>query len=423
MLLRIAKIWLFSSLLMVSSAAAQQIIDRIVAVVDDELILQSELEQALQFEISQQALTATDKDRFRDQLLEAMVNDKVLLIKAKRDSIVVSDNEVDDALQEQLDRIKAEVGSEEGYEKLLEREGITERELRRRYRSQIRNYLLKQKVMASLSNQIVISYKDVVDFYNAHIDSLPPRPQMVSLSQIFLRFPDHEDESYQKISELLQRIHQGEDFAQLAKKYSQDPGSAEAGGDLGFFSPGTMLPEFEEIAFSLSPGTVSDVVRTTAGYHLIKVEEKKGDKIRARHILIRVSPTKADVKTVAAELETLRTRTLNGEDFSELAQKYSMDIQSAAQGGLLGWFSVEQLPPAFKQIATKLEVGQISAPIPIDSGMCIFRLNDSQPQRPLELEQDRDLLDNMLRQEKLRQTFDRMIASLKQQIYIDIRRD
>lgn len=423
MFLRRAKIWLFSSLLMVSSAAAQQIIDRIVAVVDDELILQSELEQALQFEISQQALTAADKDRFRDQLLEAMVNDKVLLIKAKRDSIVVSDNEVDDALQEQLDRIKAEVGSEEGYEKLLEREGITERELRRRYRSQIRNYLLKQKVMASLSNQIVISYKDVVDFYNAHIDSLPPRPQMVSLSQIFLRFPDHEDESYQKISELLQRIHQGEDFAQLAKKYSQDPGSAEAGGDLGFFSPGTMLPEFEEIAFSLSPGTVSDVVRTTAGYHLIKVEEKKGDKIRARHILIRVSPTKADVKTVAAELETLRTRTLNGEDFSELAQKYSMDIQSAAQGGLLGWFSVEQLPPAFKQIATKLEVGQISAPIPIDSGMCIFRLNDSQPQRPLELEQDRDLLDNMLRQEKLRQTFDRMIASLKQQIYIDIRRD
>ncbi|MCK4416556.1 MAG: SurA N-terminal domain-containing protein, partial [Candidatus Latescibacteria bacterium] len=187
MFLRRAKIWLFSSLLMVSSATAQQIIDRIVAVVDDELILQSELEQALRFEMSQQALTATEKYQLRDQLLEAMVNDKVLLIKAKRDSIVVSDNEVDDALQEQLDRIKAEVGSEEEYGKLLEREGITERELRRRYRSQIRNYLLKQKVMASLSNQIVISYKDVVDFYNAHIDSLPPRPQMVSLSQIFLR--------------------------------------------------------------------------------------------------------------------------------------------------------------------------------------------------------------------------------------------
>ncbi len=423
MFLRRAKIWLFSSLLMVSSATAQQIIDRIVAVVDDELILQSELEQALRFEMSQQALTATEKYQLRDQLLEAMVNDKVLLIKAKRDSIVVSDNEVDDALQEQLDRIKAEVGSEEEYGKLLEREGITERELRRRYRSQIRNYLLKQKVMASLSNQIVISYKDVVDFYNAHIDSLPPRPQMVSLSQIFLRYPDHEDESYQKISELLQRIHQGEDFAQLAKRYSQDPGSTEAGGDLGFFSPGTMLPEFEEIAFSLSSGTVSEVVRTTAGYHLIKVEEKKGDKIRARHILIRVSPTRADVKAVAAELESLRARTLNGEDFSELAQKYSVDIQSAAQGGLLGWFSVEQLPPVFKQTISRLEVGQISAPIPIDSGMCILRLNDSQSQRPLELEQDRDLLDNMLRQEKLRQTFDKMIASLKQQIYIDIRKD
>ena len=416
-----AKILLFFSLLMVSSAAAQQIVDRIVAVVDDEIILQSELQQALQLEISQRPATAAQKEQLRKQLLEAMINDKVLLIKAKRDSIVVTEKEVDDALQEQLDKIKDQMGSEQEYEKLLAREGMTERELRRRYRVQIRNYLLKQKVMASLGSQIVISYKDVVDFYHTHIDSLPLRPQMVNLSQIFLRLPNHEDESYQKLSELLQRVRQGEDFAHLAKKYSEDPGSAELGGDLGFFSPGTMLPEFEKAAFSLKLGEVSDVVRTSAGYHIIKLEEKKGDRIRVRHILIRVGPTTADVRAAAAKLETLRTRALNGENFSELAQRYSMDSQSAGQGGLLGWFSVDQLPPAFKQAISKLKVGQISSPIRTDSGMCILRLNENQPQRPLELEKDRDLLENMLRQEKLRQAFDRMIDSLKRQIYIDIR--
>jgi len=416
-----AKIFLFFSLLMVSSAAAQQIVDRIVAVVDDEIILQSELEQALQLEISQRLATGAQKEQLRKQLLEAMINDKVLLIKAKRDSIVVTEKEVDDALQEQLDKIKDQMGSEQEYEKLLAREGITERELRRRYRVQIRNYLLKQKVMASLGGQIVISYKDVVDFYNTHIDSLPLRPQMVNLSQIFLRLPNHEDEIYQKLSELLQRVRHGEDFAQLAKKYSEDPGSAELGGDLGFFSPGTMLPEFEKAAFSLKLGEVSDVVRTSAGYHIIKLEEKKGDRIRVRHILIRVGPTTADVRAAAAKLETLRTRALNGENFSELAQRYSMDTQSAGQGGLLGWFSVDQLPPAFKQAISKLKVGQISSPIRTDSGMCILRLNENQPQRPLDLEKDRDLLENMLRQEKLRQAFDRMIDSLKHRIYIDIR--
>ena len=403
---------------------AEQLYDRIIAVVDDQVILQSELREVLGLELLRRGIEPDQKEmveQLKKELLEAMINDRVLLIKAKRDSIVIKDREINDALNEELERIKGQFSSPQEYERQLKREGLTERELRKRYREEIKNYLLKQKVMASLAQGITVSRREVVDFFRANADSLPRQPEMVNISHILLKPSVDREQAYQRIQQLLERIRSGEDFDMLAQEYSEDPGSAGEGGDLGWFTRGTMLPEFEEVAFSLEPGQISDVVETDLGYHIIKVEEKDGDKVRARHILIRTAPSEDDIKAVVNRLAELRRKVVDGEDFADLARMYSQDTQTAAEGGLLGWIALDQLPPAFKTAIDRLSVGKTSQPFRSWLGFHIVRLNERKSERPLSLEQDYQLLENMVRQEKLKEAFNRLIASEKQKIYVDVR--
>ena len=410
-----------------AAKAPPQVLDRIIAVVDREIILLSELQWNLQMEIIQQRLDprrdAVKIKALEQELFENMVSDAILLAKARADSVVVTPKEIEKALKEELDALKERYGPEE-YARMLRQQNLTEKDIRDKRRLDIRNYLLKQRVVESLGRKITISYKDVTDFYTTYKDSLPQKPESVNISHIMLNvLPGEERRSKarEQLSEILKRVREGEDFAELAKQYSQDSGSSEAGGDLGYFEKGTMVLEFERAAFLLEPGEVSDIVETQFGYHIIKVEEKTLQGVRARHILMVPPTTSDDEQEVVHRLDALRQRALAGEDFAGLAKRYSEYGLSAPLGGELGWFQVSDLPADFKPVVDALEPGGISAPVKSEGGFHIIRLNEREQGGPLTLADDREALERIVHQQKLSEAIEEALAHERERIYVSIR--
>ena len=225
-------------------------------------------------------------------MLDRMIEDKVLLVEAERDtSINVTNKDIEAALTSQIEKIKSQFASEDAFLAQLRAEGLTLKELRAQYRDEVRNQLLKEKFIQQKLEKVHISSGEVKEFYEANRDSLPEKPAGVRLAHILISTTPGQatqDSLFSMPNSSAARRLSGEDFAALAKSYSQDP-SAGDGGDLGWFSKGAMVPEFEEAAFALQPGQISDVIQTQFGFHIIKCTGRKEDKIRVSHILIRLT--------------------------------------------------------------------------------------------------------------------------------------
>ena len=410
-----------------ASSDGPQLLDRIIAVVDREIILLSELQWNLQMEIIQQRLDirrdAAKIEVLEEYLFENMVNDAILLAKARADTVLVSSREVEDALKEELASLKEQYGTEE-YARMLRQQSMTEKDIRDRRRRDIRNYLLKQGVIESLGRNITVSYKDVADFYEAYRDSLPEKPEQVHISHIMLRVKPGEEkkaEVRQRLMAILERAKAGEDFAELAKQYSEDIGSAQNGGDLGFFEKNTMVPVFEKAAFSLEPGEISDIIETQFGYHIIKVEEKTPRGVRARHILMGATTTSEDEPQIIEQLNMLRKRVLEGEDFAELARGYSEYEASASIGGMLGWYQVDNLPEDFKPVVDALKPGEVSAPVKSEQGYHIICLNEREEGGSVTIEHDRETLERMVHQQRLSEAIEEALDRERERIYMDVK--
>ena len=419
---------LMLALCFTTSYGEEEVLDRIVAVVDDQIILHSELKENVRLEMFQRGLSPErDQEQVKaleKEILDGMIADQILLAKAKDDSVLVKQKEIDEVLQDQLTRIREQAGSEEAYQRQLEAGGVTERDLKKRFRGEIRNYLMKQKMLGSLVQEIGVSNREVEAFYETYKDSLPVQPERVHISHILIRPKvggEDQDALLDKANKILAEAQAGADFSELARTYSQDPGSAQRGGDLGYFGPETMLPEFERVAFALQPGTVSDIVKTRLGYHIIRVEDRKGDRIHARHILLIANITKKDEQKAFEILTGLREKIRSGADFGELARTFSDDPPTASEGGDLGWIPVERLPSDFKPVTDQLEPGQVSEPVQSSSGYHLIRLNEREKGGTITLQSDRALLENLARQQKLKEGFDEMIEKERARIYVDVR--
>ncbi|NIM99968.1 MAG: hypothetical protein GTO24_18405, partial [candidate division Zixibacteria bacterium] len=363
------------------AALAQQVLDRIVAVVGNQIILQSELDIQFDLYTDQMGITPrTDKERseLKKQLLERMINDRLLLIAAQQDTTIeVTAKEVDQAVDGQLAKVKSEF-SEEEFEAQLQAEGLTESELRKKYREQMKNQMMIDRLVSFRLSKVSVSTREVKDFYQTYKDSIPDQPEAVKLSHILLEITPSQstlDSLKSRAGRILKQAKNGKDFAQLAASYSDDP-TAKEGGNLGFFRHGDMIPRFEEVAFALEPGEISDIVETEFGYHIIKVEEKEGDQVRARHILFLVGPSRSDTMRVQEVADSLYRQLLEGAEFAQLTKEFSADEESKKMGGELGWYPVEQMTPEFKEGVSTLEIGEISPPLESEFGVHILKVLD-----------------------------------------------
>lgn len=406
---------------------AVEVLDRIVAVVGNQIILESELKAQLALYATQFGVDLKDDQKRKElekEILEQMINDNLLLIQAQKDTTIeVTSKEVETAVEEQMKKVKSQFSLEEAFQDQLKTERLTENELKKKYKEQIKKQMLIDKLTSKKLSQVSVSTKEVKDFYEAYKDSIPNQPESIKLSHILLEIKPSQstmDSLKKKAEMVLDLVRKGEDFAKLAEEYSDDP-SGKNGGDLGFFKKGDMIEKFEKVAFALNPGETSDLVETEFGYHIIKVEDKKDDLVHARHILILVRPSREDTIRVENLADTLHDRLLKGADFGELAKEYSVDEESRKMGGELGWYPVAQMTPEFKEGVKDLKIGEISKPIKSQFGIHILKVSDRKEQRELTLEDDWDTIKDMARRKKTNQEVAKWVEKMRQETYVEIR--
>ncbi len=343
------------------------LIDEVVAVVGNNYILRSDVEISyLQLKRNFEGISP---DSAKCIILDQLLVDKLMLYKAEIDSVVVSDERVESELDRKLKMLSQEYGGMDKMESIL---GKSAGELKSENREKIKVQLRVQEIRQGILRDVKVGPSDVQSFFKKiPKDSLPYNSAEVEVS-IFLRKPhvtaDEKAFAYQTLVGIRGQIMNGKDFASMALLYSQDPGSARNGGDLNYFGRNEMMPEFEATAFKLKPDEVSRIIETPFGYHIIKLIDRKGERVRARHILIKPQTINEDVRNAKHFCDSIRQLVINKTaKFEDLVKKYSDDEESRTNGGFItdpstgqARISVEELDKELNFIIEKMKPGQVS---------------------------------------------------------------
>jgi len=406
----------------VGAAARGEIVERIAAVVGDRIILASEVASQVQLYMMQAGRDADlDLNQLADDILDEMVNDALILSAAEEDTtIVVSDGEVESALNEHIASLVARFPSEEAFLEQLRMEGWTKRSYERRLRTQISEQLKKEKIIARKLSDVSVSRQEVEEFYEAYADSLPDLPVKVRLAHILVGFevsPKTDDSLRLLAEEAREKAVDNGDFVALAAQY----GDEVIGGRIGFVKRRELVPEFARAAFSLRPGSISGPVRTEYGWHIIKSHYRYGDSVDVSQVLFPAIPSAADSARARFTADSLYQEILAGADFKELAKLNSDDDATRATGGEMEEMTLNQLRPEFVTAIEGLTEGEISPPVSSARGYHIIRLLEKREGRPMNLEDDFDIVRRIASQEKTSRMVEEWVDKLKEKVYVDIR--
>ena len=410
------------------------LIDKTVAVVGNEMISLSQLEQEVQMMRAQGM--ASDRN-MRCELLEQMMESKLFLMQARLDSLSVNNDIVEGELRNRLDMIRSQLGGDEEVEEYF---GKPLYKLRQEWRRSLEDMSLTQQMQSNIMSDIPeITPYDVQQYIDStDAEDLPMVPVKYQLSQICI-YPDREAANLavkERLLAIRERIINGEKFSTLARIYSQDPGSARRGGELGMASKSIFWPAFSDAAMALKPGIVSQIVETPDGFHIIEVLEKKGDMFNARHILMKPEYTADDRENAFRVLDSLKTELANGAVTFELAARfYSEDPATKTNGGQMSdpntgssYFEIDQLKPQDYAAIKDLKEGGISEPVEsLDnegrSGNTVYKIIKVDriiPAHTASFSEDYDLMLSQVKQEKSVEAIDAFINDKIATTYIVI---
>ncbi|MFN2395647.1 MAG: peptidylprolyl isomerase [Bacteroidales bacterium] len=362
-------------------AQEKVIIDQVVAVVGNSSILKSDLYNQ-QRQLESQGVSFGSNAQC--ELLDEMLYQKLLFNQAVIDSIEVSDMQVEQILERRLRFFIQQIGSREQLEAYY---GKTIDELKDEFRPLIREQELSQMMESQITENVRVTPSEVRSFFNnLPPDSIPTVESETELAQIVIKpqvEPDEIAETKRRLNELRERILQGESFNTLAILYSEDPGSARRGGELGFYGRGELYPEFEATAFGLRPGEVSEVIETQAGFHIMQMIERRGEQINVRHILMQPQISPLQLSKARSKLDSIRNLIINEEmTFAEAAMKFSDDPGKINGGAMINpytnttRFRNEEIDQNLFFVVDRLEEGEISSPVPMmaEDGKQAFRI-------------------------------------------------
>lgn len=410
------------------------IIDKTVAVVGDEMIKISDLEEEVRIMMAQGFVSERDA---RCEILENMMVSKLFLMQARLDSLAVNNDMVEGELRNRIDQFRTYFGGDEGVEKQF---GKPLYKLRQEWREAFQDQSLTQQMQQNIMSDIPeVTPYDVEEYLKkTEPDDLPVVPVKYQLSQICI-YPDREAANMavkERLLAIRERIINGEKFSTLARIYSQDPGSAMKGGELGMASKSIFWPAFSDAAMSLKPGVVSQIVETPDGFHIIEVLEKKGDMFNARHILLKPEYTAQDRETAFHVLDSLRTEMENGAVSFEMAARfYSEDPATKTNGGQMAdpntgssYYEIDQLKPQDYAAIKDLKEGEVSEPVEsLDNegrdGNTVYKIikvDRILPAHTASFEEDYSLLSDQVKQEASMKAVDDFIASKLKTTYIVI---
>ncbi|MBS1516669.1 MAG: peptidylprolyl isomerase [Bacteroidetes bacterium] len=405
---------------------SQQEGDRILAIVGNDIITESDFQYQIQLYARQNQLTEISPYVVQ-QIFQSILTNKIILAKAEQDSIVISEDEINRELDNRIKTLISQVGSEE---KLQEMYNMSLTKIKILLRDDLSKNMKAEKLKRQkFSGNIKVSDREIKDFFETYKDSLPQVNEEFEIATILLerKVSEAEKKEAKRIAEqILDSIKNGADFSELARRNSQDSLSAIEGGDLGYAKKGTFVKEFEDAVFSLSPGEVSGVVETEFGYHIIKLNEKQGDKVKSQHILIRFPKFESSDFETINFLDELRTRIISGEiTFEDAAKQYSQDPQAKKTGGYAGKVSAELLDSSTVEKLRLLSAGQITNPIRVGSdtqyGYEIIKLIDIIPPHKLTLKDDYERVKAYAANFKENKEMEKWINELRESIYVDVK--
>ncbi len=410
------------------------LIDKSIAVVGNEMISLSQLEENVQ--MTRLRGMMSDKN-VRCDLLEQMMISKLFLMQARLDSLNVNNEMVESEMSARINQLRTELGGDEGVEKYF---GKPMYKLRQEWRETLQEQSLTQQMQSNVASKIPdLTPLDIEAYVKAaDKEDLPVVPIKYQISQICI-YPDREAANMavkERLLAIRERIINGEKFSTLARLYSQDPSNAMRGGELGMASKSIFWSAFSDAAMALKPGVVSQIVETPDGFHILEVLEKKGDMFNARHILLKPEYTSEDREKAFGVLDSLRTQILEGNiPFPLAARFYSQDPSTRTNGGQMAdpqtgasYFEIDQLKPQDYAAIKDLKEGEISQPIEsLDNegrnGNLVYkivRVDKIIPAHTATYESDYDLLVNRVKEEASMKAVDDFIDSKIKSTYIVI---
>ena len=411
--------------LLVSSLSAQQeiLLDRVASVVEDKIVLLSDVVLAANAVAAQQQINPNTNPSAYQKLLESsresMVEQLLIIEMAEQDSVEVLDKDIDKALNQQIENIIAQAGSKEQAEVAL---GKKISDFKRSYRDDMRGKLLAEKYTSSLTASISVSRGDVLDFFNTYKDSIPSFPTLYKTHHILLEIRPSEEssnKSFLKALSIRDEILGGLSFSEAAKKYSADPGSKDQGGNLGYVPRGTFVKEFDKVVFTIEKNVLTEPIKTQYGYHLIEVLERTGEKVLSRHILIRTETTDLDKRKTYDTINDIKNNINSFEDFSEAALNFSDDKTSNTNKGFLGMIDLDYYQvPELKQEIKGIEIKTVSNPISTDFGYHLIWVDEIKEGGPPNLNSNWLDLEKMALNKKKSDWYNNWISEIKSNFYI-----
>lgn len=424
--------------LVASPAAAQQseVVDEIVAVVGDEIVLQSEVD-AMLANLVRQNPQASFSDEMWMTALDQIINQHVMTVVAKRDTnITVSQEQVDQSLEQRIDQMIQQVGGQARLEELYGKSLVR---IRAEIRDDFRDQLLAEQLQQTKMRDIRITPSEVREWFAQFpTDSLPTIPDLVRVSHI-VRYPEVTEDAKAEAREIITAIRDsivtgGGSFEELARQFSEDPGSAPSGGRIENTNLGDLVPEFAAVASRIPVGQVSQVFESPFGYHILRVNERRGEIIDFNHILVRIDDTNIDPTPTIDYLSAVRDSIVNQNmPFAVMAKRHSQDERSAQLGGRVidpqtgeRDLLLENLGALWQATLDTMEVGEISEPARVElesdrQAYHIVQLQRRTPEHQVDLDTDFERIEQYALQEKRARVLQQWINQLRDQVYVDLR--
>lgn len=408
-------------------------VDRVVAVVGSKPIMWSEVQEVMNFQRQQGAQIPQDSAgffAFARGIISDLVDQEVLIATAKQYKIEINDSDVLQQVETEMKKIRDQFKTEQEYRDVLKSEGFgTVEELRKMRMDRAKRDLFQQRAIDSLKAKgrmpaVAIAESEITEAFEKAKDRLPQRPATVTFRQIVVS-PKPTEASRKatlaKMDSLRAEISKGTDFETVAKRESQDPGSRELGGDLGWARRGAMVPAFDQMMFTLAPNVVSPTVETVFGAHIIRVDRIRPAEVKARHILLRWKMDSADVKRARVQGDTVLAAWTKGMSFDSLVTKYHDDAELRLMADPV---PRDSLPVEYREAIKNAKAGEFVGPFLIPnpqnglSKVVVMQLTSSEAGGPMKVSDVRDRIRSQLAQEK---TARRILDQLRKEMYVSIR--
>lgn len=411
------------------TVVSPRLVDRIVAIVDEEAILLSDLEREIEtyrFEMQSSGQKITESDaEIRQKMLDRLIEVKLLVAQAKLDGMVIGDEELERETAQATQRLIDRFGTRAALDRELARSGMTFEDLEARNRELVRNRLYTMRmVQRHVRPRVEVRDDEVRAFYEEHKDELPSQVEQVTIANILVvAQPDPEimDQIDAKLSAIDQALADGRSFEDVAREYSQGP-NADRGGLVGRFARGDLFsPVVEDALWAMQPGEISAPINTELGIHVLQLVDRDDESVNFRQILLRVTISEANQQAARERAREVTQKARSGQDFATLAAEYSDDPGSRESGGVLGTFPMDKLSPQFQAALEDLGPGDVTDPIEGAAGWFVLKLVDRAAGAEYSYDELQERMRGAVFDQKLEEELDVFLQELRDRFYIEIK--